>query len=346
MGEGSSVKRPVSLLLLLVFAAIQIYFAKVPLSHQVQGSTWIEVSTAAGGLVQRQGQYYLVTPNDLYHLSANQVHITAAKSTLNWVDVPEPSGVGVWKLALGPGALPLVGVGGPVYPSPDGQSVLWLDAATHLGYVSVSGQDGLSQISQRMGSISQVLWAPDSQAVGLAGQGPDGMGAYVWDRDGNLTPMALPSPGLSVTGLGFAEGNKMLVALSNGHVLYQGHGVVSLPQLSPLYLAKNHADILGTTANRVIFWQNGDKLQYARPDLKWVGRPAFSADGKRAATLSRSMGGNWQLLIYGPRQHLDISLPFNKDAQYHLLGFLGNHWILVTVPSGPHQGTYAWWVQG
>lgn len=339
-------KRPVSLALLLVFAAIQIYFAKVPLSHQVQGSTWIEVSRSAGGLVQRQGQYYLVTPTHSYKLSANQAHITATQAALNWVDVPEPSGAGVWKLAVGPASLPLVGIGGPVYPAPDGQSVLWVDPSTHIGYVSTSGQDGLNALSSQMGSLSQAVWAPDSQAIGLAGQGPNGYGAYVWDRDGNLTAMAVPSSSSQITALGFSQNNMLLVALSNGRVLYQNHGMVALPALSPLYLAKTHADILGTTANRVIFWQSGQSSQYARPDLKWVGRAAFSTDGTKAATLSRSVAGKWELLIYGRQQHLDISLPFNQGADYHLLGFLGSHWVLVTVPSGVHCGTYAWWVQG
>lgn len=338
-------KRPVTLLFLLVFAAVQIYFAKIPLSHQVQGSSWIEVSSEAGGMVERQGQYYLVTPASTYHLTANQVHITADKKPINWVDVPEPSGTGVWKLAVGPASLPMVGLGGPVYPAPDGQSVIWVDPATHLGYVSVNGASGLRRLSPKMGSLSQVLWAPDSQAVGLAGQGPQGSGAYVWDRDGNLSALALPSAGLSVTGLGFSQKNVLLAKMSNGRVLMQGHGIVPLPAMHPLYLAKNHADMLGETANRVIFWRNGKTLRVDRPDLKWVGRAAFSEDGKRAAILSKTMGGEWRLLTYGDGGHLEISLPY-AHAPYHLLGFLGSHWILVTVPSGDHAGTYAWWVQG
>lgn len=339
-------KRPVSLLLLLVFAAVQIYFAKVPLSHQVQGSSWLEVSASAGGLVERQGRYYLIAPDALYHLTANQAHVTAQQESLNWVDVPEPSGSGVWKLAMGPSSLPLVGIGGPVYPSPDGQSVVWVDPATHLGYLSTAGANGLNHISAKLGSLTQVLWAPDSQAVGLAGQGPNGTGAYVWDQDGNLTAMALPSSRLTITGLGFSQSNRLLASLSNGRVLYQGRGIIDLPPLSPVYLSPMRADILGMTANQVVFWRNGQWSHFSRPDLKWVGRARFSPSGQWSAVLSQSMGKKWQLLIYGAKQHLEISLPFSSDAQYHLLGFVGNHWVLVTVPSGPHQGTYAWWIQG
>ncbi len=338
-------KRPVSLLLLFVFAAIQIYFAKVPLSHQVQGSSWIEVSRDAGGLVERQGHYFLVTPNKAYRLTANQAHITASKEGLQWVDVPEPSGTGVWKLGVGPASLPLVGLGAPVYPSPDGQSVLWLDGATRMAYLSMGGQEGLRPLSPKIGSLSLALWAPDSQALGLFGQGPEGLGAYVWDRDGNVTPMALPSPGVRIRALGFSTDDRLLAAFNNGTVLYQGHGEVNLPKLSPIALAKNHADILGETANHVIFWRNGSEARFPRPDLKWVGKATFASDGQTAATLARSSAGGWELLIYGSQHHLDISLPFSKDTRYHLLGFVGSHWVLVTVPSGPHQGTYAWWVQ-
>lgn len=341
-------KRPVSLLLLLVFAAVQIYFARVPLSHQVQGSSWIEVSRQPGGMVQRQGLYYLVTPRQSYRLTANQVHIIAEKKSLNWVDVPEPSGAGVWRLAVGPAALPLVGIGGPVYPSPNGQSVIWIDPATRLGYLSENGTGGLSRLSDKIGSVRQVLWAPDSQAVGLVGQGPHGEGAYLWDQDHNVNPLVLPTDGLTITSLGFSAADALLASLSNGKVLAQGRGTLPIPALSPLFLDTSHADVLGETANNVIFWNNGRELLTSRPDLKWEGRAVFSADGQRAAILSQTIAGQWELLTYDAqnRQHLEISLPFAEHAEYHLLGFLGSHWILVTVPSGPHRGTYAWWVQG
>ncbi|PSR22256.1 MAG: hypothetical protein C7B45_07755 [Sulfobacillus acidophilus] len=339
-------KRPVSLLLLLVFTAIQIYFAQVPVSHQVESSTWIEVSPHAGGLVERQQHYYLITVNATYRLQANQVHITAQKHRLTWVDVPEPSGMGVWKLAVGPSAIPLVGLGGPVYPAPNGQSVLWVDPRTRLAYLSQPTVSGLRRLSPELGSVTGALWAPDSQALGLVGQGPQGTGAYLWDRDGNLSAVALPSGQLRIAALGFARNNVLLAALNNGRVLYQGKGLVPLPALSPIYLDKGHADILGETANDVIFWTAGRRLTFLRPDLKWMGQAVFSRNGQIAAVLSQTIGGQWRLLTYTTHQHLEISMPFAKDTRYRLLGFLGDHWILVTVPDGPHMGTYAWWAQG
>jgi hypothetical protein len=339
------VKRPVSLLLLLVFAAVQIYFAQVPVSHQVESSTWIEVSPHAGGLVERQGDYYLITVNATYRLQANQVHITAHKHSLTWVDVPEPSGMGVWKLAIGPAAIPLVGLGGPVYPAPNGQSVLWVDPRTHLAYLSQTTIGGLRRLSPELGAVSTALWAPDSQALGLVGQGPQGMGAYLWDRDGVLSSVALPADHLAIAALGFSRDNMLLVALNTGRVLFQGKGLVPLPALSPIYLDKGHADILGETANDVIFWMAGKRLELERPDLKWMGQAAFASNGQMAAVLSQTMGGQWRLLTYTSRQHLEISMPFAGRTRYRLLGFLGSHWILVTVLNGPHAGTYAWWAQ-
>jgi hypothetical protein len=339
-------KRPVSLLLLLVFAAIQIYFARFPLAHQVQGSTWLEVCPAAGGMVERQGHYYLVTPEALYALHANGAHVTAQRSALSWVDVPEPSGAGVWKLAVGPAQVPLVGIGGPVYPAPDGQSIVWVDPRTRLGYLSADSADGMTLLSPALGRLTSVLWAPDSAALGIIGQGPDGFGAYLWDRDNNLTPMAIPSDGLAITGMGFSRDNLLLVALSTGQVLYQGRGVVPLPRLSPVFLDPNQAAILGETVRRVIFWRPTGRLTYWRPDVRWVGRAMFGADGEEAAVLAHGMENGWELLIYGMNGHWEVSLPFARDTTYDLLGFLGNHWVLVSVPTGPHQGTYAWWIQG
>ncbi|MCY0877511.1 MAG: hypothetical protein OWU84_00975 [Firmicutes bacterium] len=338
-------KRPVSLLLLLAFLAIQLYFARVPLTHQVQGSTWLEVSPSAGGMVERQGRYYLVAPNRLYGLEANGAHVIARPLPLSWVDVPEPSGAGVWKLAVGPSALPLVGLGGPVYPSPDGQSIVWVDPATRLGYLSTDSASGMTLISPDLSRIQRVLWAPDSQALGILGQGPEGFGAYLWDRDNNLTPMAIPSDGLTITGMGFSQDNLLLVALSTGQVLYQGRGVVALPRLSPLFLDPDQAAILGETRRQVIFWRPGARAVYERPDASWEGRAMFAANGQTAAILGQNHRGAWELFIYGTSSHEAVRLPFSSRITYDLLGFLGSHWVLVSVPDGPHRGTYAWWVQ-
>lgn len=337
-------RRPVTVVLLFMFAAIQLYFARVPLAHQVQGSTWIDVSRAAGGLAYRQGRYYLVSPQDSYQLSANSVHITTERHPINWVDVPEPSGQGIWHLALGPQRIPLAGIGGPVYPSPNGQSVLWLDPATHLAYTSTPPEGSLVPISNRLTHVSRVLWAPDSQALALTAQGPGGYGVYVWDHDHNIVLAAIPARGQTVTGLGFTRSETVMVALSNGEVISQGKGTLKLPKLSPVQLANGQAALLGMTPRHVVFWDQGMKKVFARAGLKWIGRPHFSVNGRYAAVLARATGGQSHLLLYGQKNQLSVSLPYHNQSSYHLIGFVGSHWVLVTIPTGPHHGTYAWWV--
>jgi hypothetical protein len=301
------------------------------------------VSPHAGGMVQRQGRYYLVTPTQSYRLDESDGRIAAEKSALNWIDVPEPSGAGVWKLALGPSALPLVGIGGPVYPSPNGESVVWIDPTTRLAYLSINGASGLNRLSMKLGSVATAVWSPDSSKLAVAAAGPQGSGAYVWTQEGVLKTVALPSGSLAITALGFTGQQSVLAALNNGQVLVQGRGILPLPALSPLFLANGHGDILGETPLHAIFWSSGRTHVWDRPDLKWIGRAAFSPDGRRAAILSRTIGGQWKLLVYeSDGVHTEISLPYNDHTHYHLLGFWQTHWILVTVPEGPHAGTYGW----
>lgn len=340
-------KRPISLLLLFVFAAMQIYFGHGALTHGVQGSAWTLVSRQAGGMVQRQGQYYLVTPTESFRLQVSPGGVAAQRSGLNWIDVPEPSGAGVWKLALGPSALPLVGIGGPVYPSPDGASVVWVDPATRLAYLSTTGDLGLNRLSRKLGPVSTAIWAPNSSQLAVAGTGPQGPGAYVWSRSGGVKAVAVPGAPLAVTALGFTARHDLMAALNNGRVIEQQRGLLALPVLSPLYLDNGRADILGETPEHAIFRSEGRNQVWNRPDLKWVGRAAFSAGGQRAAILSRTVGGQWKLLVYtADGIHTVIALPYGKPASYQLLGFLTSHWIMVVVPDGAHAGTYAWHLSG
>lgn len=343
---GSAVKRPVTVLLLVVFAAVQLYLAKVPATHQVQGSSWILVSPSAGGLVRRQGRYFLVTPKTAFPLKANGAHITAAAGEpLTWLDIPEPSGQGVWRLAIVKGNLPLVGIGSPVFPSPNGQTILWLDQGTGLLYQSAGPEGPLRLLTSKMRAVGRVVWAPDSHAVALTGQGPQGHGVYVWDQDHNLTPVAIAAGAApKVVAMGFTRQELLLVAFNQGQILWQGHGRLPLPDLQPVAVAPDQASVLGLTANHVVFWHETAKKVYQRPDLAWQSPVRFSVNGQTASVLARSMDGHARLLLYGPATHLEVSLPYS-GATYHLIGFVGDHWVLVTVPAGPHEGTYAWWVQ-
>ncbi|MHB1611668.1 MAG: hypothetical protein ACYCT0_08275 [Sulfobacillus sp.] len=339
-------KRPMTLFLLLVFAAVQIYFAKLPISHQVQGSTWIDVGKVPGGLVRREGEYYLVGAEKAFQLHANGVHITMSPVSLSWMDIPQPSGQGIWHLALGAQMIPLVGIGGLVYPAPNGQSVIWVDQGTARAYVSSPATGALNPLDPGLVGVKRALWAQDSHALALLGQGPNGAGLYVWDGDHNLVPVILPNGTAQIAQFGFTRKEAVVAVLNTGRVVWQGHGLIqSLPALNPVAVASEHASVLGMTANQVIFWHDGQKISSSRPDEIWQGAPRFSSNGEMAAILARTMDGQQKLLLYGLHHHWAISVPY-PNTPYHLIGFLGNHWVLVTVPSGNHAGTYAWWISG
>lgn len=336
-------KRPVTLMLLVVFAAVQLYFAKVPITHQVQGSTWIKVASGPKTLAQRQNHYYLVGKSHAQQLVANGVHITAKPHSINWVDVPEPSGQGIWHLAMGPNSLPLIGTGGPLFPAPNGQGVAWLDTQHGRLYYSAPARNALSLLSSKISRISHVLWAPDSQAIALEGRGPQGQGLYTWDFDNILKPAIIPGKQVSITQFGFSRQETLLAALSTGQVLWQGHGLVKLPRLSHIALSSHNAALIGLTPNHVVYWHHNQKISSARPNLKWIGHGDFSPNGNRAAIIGQSSLHNDHLLIYGGPHPLSISLPFSQTTA-KIAGFVGSHWVLVNIPTGPHQGTYGWWI--
>jgi hypothetical protein len=232
-----------------------------------------------------------------------------------------------------------------VVPAPNGRQILWIDASTGRVYLSQADGSHFGPLNvSGLGPVTRVLWAPDSQAAALWGQGPEGTGLYLWDGDNNLTPVALPYQSAALVDWGFFTNQTVLVAFSNGKILWQGHGSVALPPLTSVAIDAAHAEIVGLTANHVVWWQPNHLVKYPRPDVKWVGRPKFSENGTTMAVLAQTMGGQWRLLCYHGAEHLIITLPFARVASYQLAGFLGDHWILVSVPSGAHRGVYAWWV--
>ncbi|AEJ41724.1 hypothetical protein TPY_3572 [Sulfobacillus acidophilus TPY] len=338
-------KKPVSALMLLLFLVLQIILTKLPTSHQVQGTSWMTVTTEPGVLLQRPGQWYLVSPQQVYTLHATGVQITASGAPVHWMEVPEPSGQGIWRLALSPANVPLVGMGG-IYPAPTGNQVLWLDPGSRMLYQSQPGSTAMSVLSPQLSAVQRVLWSPDGQAVAVYGTGPQGTGVYLWDRDQNILPVALPNQSATVTGLGFSRQQTVLAAFSNGQVIWQGHGVLPLPTLSSITLDSRRAELVGLTATQVIWWRPGKTEAFSRQDLKWNGPARFAANGQSFAVVGQTMNGNWHLVVYHHHHALQISLPYPESGPYYLDGFLGNHWILVTIPDGAHRGTYAWWVSG
>ncbi len=340
-------KRPVSVFLLFAFLVIQLYVAKIPSAHQVQTTSWLAVSSEPGGLVYRNGEYYLVTPNAAFQLQSTGISINARSAGLQWIEVPEPSGVGAWQMALTRQQVPLVGIGGAVFPAPNASSALWIDSGSHQLYFSQPPISAMQSVASNLRNIKKVVWASDAESAAIWGQGRAGWGIYLWTRANHTYPAVIPTSGEQISNFGIVRNQTVVVALNNGKLVEQGHGLIPLPVMEQVRVSRNHPAALGRTANQAIFWSagHGHKYTVAR-NLKWVGVPRFSKNGIMSATLAQNFQGTWHLLLYGNHEHLDIRMPFSNVHEYHLLGFIGNHWVLVTVPKGPHQGTYAWWING
>ncbi|MCY0880543.1 MAG: hypothetical protein OWS74_00965 [Firmicutes bacterium] len=336
-------RKPITFALLGIFLVMQIYWAKVPASSQIPETSWMQVSHQPTTLVQQDHRYYLFNHSTAYVVKASGVRVEVKNVPLTWQEVPQPSGYGIWQLARISSQHALWG--GPfVFPAPSSQDVLWLDPRSHHVYFSQGATQAPRPFAAPITQVSQIVWAQDGQAAAVFGKGPQGMGVYLWNRDNRLTPVMLTPQPKEIASFGISSKQSVLAALANGHALWQNHGEVSLPALSPLYVAHQHAALLGLTAENVVFWHAGQKKVYDRPNLKWIGAPKFSANGQTAAILSQSSLGTWHLLIYGAKHQLNVQLPYPLHQKYRLAGFVGTHWILVSDHTAAHAGTYAWWI--
>lgn len=333
-------RRPVTWLLLLLFAVAELYPVRANTRPAAAVSQWVTVSAEAGGLLSRDGRYYLVTPSTIQELRPGAETVRAVSAaTVSWMDVPEPSGQGVWRVALGPRHRPLAGVGGPVFISPDGHSVLWLDPGTGTLYFSKSPLDRLGPGPGGIQSVASVRWDPDGVAAAIRGVGAQGAGIYLWKPGGLTVPAYVPGGGTAISDFTLGRQGALLVATAGGGVVWPGREPVSLPAFSTLALAHDHAALLGLTPERVVLWHRGVVFSGPRPDLKWEGAVRFSADGNRAAVLARSSLGTPYLLVYAKTGAAKIPVPFGSGQ---LIGFAGNQWVLMTVAGAGHHGVYAY----
>ncbi len=338
-------KRPVSLVLLLSFLVAQLYVSKVPQAHQVQTSSWLAVTSQPGGLVYRNENYYLVTGHGALLLESTGISIKSHQRGLNWVEVPEPSGAGAWQMALANGEIPLLGIGAPVYPAPNGSSAMWIDPGNHQLYYSRPPLSDRRLVNTNLRKVKKVVWAQDAESAAILGEGPQGAGVYLWTRANRIYPAIIPSSGQQISNFGISRNQIVTAALNNRQLFVQGHGKINLPSMRQLRVSSHYFAALGRTSSQVFFWINGKIHHYpVSSRLKWAGIPRFAKGGTTSAVLDQNPHGTWQLSLYSHRQFLAVRMPFSHVSEYHLLGFMGQHWVLVTIPHGNHRGTYAWWV--
>ena len=335
-------KGKVTLFFLIVFAAVQIYFARHPITHQVVGSSWIEVSRHAGTLVEREQRYYLVSNRRVYELRANSVHVAATPLKVAWEEIPQPTGHGIWRVAYTRQGFPVGGIGGSTFPSTDGTQVIWKDPASGALYESRGLGGGLNPFATGLRQISRILWAPDGAAVALEAKGREGAGIYVFDGDHYATAVIPPAKLLD---FGFTREETVLAALSHGTVLWQGHRDLVLPEMRPVYVDNGVASIWGIHGHSTVLWKDGRTELRHLPAIQMWGAAKFSQNGSDVAILARNPQGKGELYLDGMEHQWALRLPYDiPTGNYHLEGFLGNRWVIITISSGKDRGTYAWWV--
>lgn len=340
-------KRKVTLFFLLLFAAVQIYFAKRPLAHQVAGSSWIQVTHATGGLVARQGTYYVVGADALFRLKASSVRIEAEPVPVTWEEVPQPAGGGVWKVAYTDRGVPLTGSGGPVMPSPDGHQVIWQDPRTGRLFESGGLGSSLTPLKMPVRRVKRLLWAPDGAALAVLGTGPHGEGLYVYDGDRTLTLVLRGPQAQAIRAFGFTREETLVVALANGSLWWQGHPEAPLGYTGPVYVDNGSAAAWGLKEGQTLWWQAGTSRLRTAPVIRFEGSAQFSPQGGEVAVLAEEGPKETAVYIEGTDGQSTVRLPFDLAAQaYRLLGFVGRHWILVEVTGGEHAGIYGWWTNG
>ncbi len=335
-------KGKVSLFFLAVFAGVQIYFGRHPMTHQVLGSSWIEVSRQAGTVVNRQQRYYLVSKRNVYQIHANSVHVSVKRVSVSWEEVPQPGGQGIWKVAYTSQSIPIMGQGGTIFPSSDGRQVIWKDPLTGGLYQSQTEGGGLKPFAPRLRHIDRVLWAPDGAAVAVLASGPEGYGIYVFDGDKNAISLI---PSARLLDFGFTREETVVAALARGRVLWQGHAELRLPAMHPAYVDNGVAAIWGVGRSHTVLWEDGRIRTRPRPAVHFFGPAKFSEGGSDVAILAKDAKGQGELYLDGPVHQWSLRLPYDIPVRdYRLEGFLGNRWALVAITKGKHRGTYAWWV--
>lgn len=334
-------KGKATLFFLMLFAALQIYFAREPVVHQVVGSTWTAVSRHPGRLVEREQQYYLIEPRQVYHVRANSVHLGLRSIPVTWEDVPQPTGQGIWKVAYTLSGIPLFGTGGRVYPSSAGSAVIWQAGGQGELYESARLGAPVHAFASGLSNVRRVLWAPDGAAVAIQAMGSKGPGIYVLDGDRNATPII---PESAILDFGFTDREAVLAALDHGAILWQGHAAVRLPRLDPIYVDNGLASVWGVHDHQSVLWLDSATRQRPSPDQRFFGAAQFSSSGAEVAVLA-DQGSRSDLYLDGTKHQLSVRLPYDLPiTDYHLAGFVGNHWVLVSITHGIHQGTFGWWV--
>ncbi|MCL8207123.1 MAG: hypothetical protein K6V97_03485 [Actinomycetia bacterium] len=323
-------RRPVTLLLLLLFVAAELYGLRV-LPTPASGSTWERLVASPAVVVTVEGHPFLLGAQDLWELRrGSDGQWTALARPLTWIDVPEPSGAGFWRVAETPDGRPLASAGAPVFPAPHGSWVLWVDGGTRALYVS-QGRTVVLQRVTPVVAVETVRWNPTGTEALVAATGPEGRGVYRWAPGTGLVWTG-PAAAAPVASLDTGTPGSVVAVQVDGTVLAPGTGMNGV-RLDAAWVGPGGA-VLGVRSGKLVRWTGERWATIPVPGLP-TAPPRFEAGTGRAAYVTRT-GGRSVLVVLDGTHAATVDCP-GSDAV--VAGWVGSAPV-VAVLDGPNAGTY------
>ena len=324
-------RRPVTSVLLLVFLVATLYVARplrAPAALPVAAPV-LKVLPVPTVLVARHSGTYLVGERQAWQ--ADEGGLRLRPISLHWLEIPEPSGAGVWQLAALPNGHTLFGLGGPVYPRPQRAETLLLDPGTRQLYevtgATLRGADPPAAVAPAL-RVFGLRWATAGQFAVLVGAGPDGVGFYRW------------SPGGGTTWLGAAPSVAQWAALAEpvavsvaGDIWWFGHGRYALG-LSSAAVGPT-GTVLGFKGGKAVWWAAGRTARIHVPGLP-LAMPQFAQNGRSAAYVAQ-VGRASELVVVA--ESGVVALRVLPSGHAVATGWIGRR-VGVAVMTGSDAGTY------
>ena len=325
-------RRPVTSLLLLLFLVATLYVARparapatLPALAPVQ-----KVLPVPSVVVARPSGTYLVGEHQAWRADGAST-VDLKPTVLRWVDIPQPSGAGVWRLAELPNGHTLFGLGGPVYPRPGRAQALLLDPGTGHLYemtgATMRGTDPPTAVAP-MVQVSGVRWAATGQFAVLVGAGPDGVGLYRWSPQAGTTWLGAAPHVAQVAALG-----EPVVVTTTGDVWWFGHDRYTLHLTRATVSAGG--TVLGFAGGDAVWWADGHTADIPVPGLP-LATPQFSSSGRAAAYVAQ-VGRTSELVVVSGRGVVASRVLPGGHAL--ATGWIGRR-AVVAVLSGSDAGTY------
>lgn len=322
-------RRPVTLLLLLLFVAAELWGLRV-LPAPAAASPWERLVASPAAVITVGGKPVLLGSEGLWQLRQVRGRWTAVARPLTWADVPEPSGAGFWRVAETVDGRPLASVGAPVFPAPAGPWVLWVDGGSRALYASRDGSRALQQVASET-AVEAVRWDPRGTAAWVAGSGPQGRGVYRWSPSAGLTWTG-PATAAPVTGLGADREGHPVAVQADGTVLAPGFGMNGA-RLDAGWVGPDGA-VLGVRAGRLVRWERDRWVAIPAVGLP-TAPPRFDPATGRAAYVTQ-VNGRSVLVVVERVKSMAVDLPGPDSV---VAGWVGSAPV-VAVLDGPNAGTY------